>query len=147
MKYKELLEENKIQKHGTSKTEIEELIRIAGRDITDSQVKGLSYDRAFATAYNAVLQLCTIIMAVEGFRTRFGPHHKTTFDFVELSGLEKFGKYALYFNKCRQKRNDVDYDRTFVVSRKEKEEIIDTAKEFMAMVKEWLAKKPQMHGK
>ena len=138
MKYSSLFNNNKIQQHKTSKQEIDALLRIAERDIADAKIKGISDDRSFATAYNAALQLSTIILAIEGFRTRGQAHHKTTFDFLELSDFKNLYPYAMYFNKCRQKRNDVDYDRTFVVSEKEKNELIQKAEEFYGLVKKLL---------
>lgn len=140
MNYKELLTHNKIQKHNTSKNEVESLLKLAMRDMQDAEIPGLSADRAFAIAYNAALQLCTIILAVEGYRTKGTAHHKTTFEFVEMARINELSSYAVYFNKCRNKRNDVDYDRTLVVSIKEKNELIQHVKSFYTLVDKWLAK-------
>ncbi|MBN1798573.1 MAG: hypothetical protein JW822_08340 [Spirochaetales bacterium] len=102
---------------------------------------GLSDDRAFAIAYNAALQLCTIIVASEGYRTRGINHHRTTFNFIKMADIKVISDYAVYFNKCRQKRNDVDYDRASVVSEKEKAEIIKNIIEFESLVKDWIKDK------
>lgn len=141
MKYKSLLNSNKITKHQTSKQEILELLGVAERDIKDSQLEHLSEDRSFATAYNAALQLCKIILAVEGYRTRGTGHHRTTFDFVEMSDIKGFNKFVIYFNKCRRKRNDIDYDRVFVVSSKENKEIIKNVVSFKDVLLIWLKEK------
>lgn len=141
IKYKELLNNNKIKKHQTTQQEITELLQVVERDIKDGQITGLSDDRAYATLYNAALQLCTIIMAIEGYRTRSGSNHRTTFDFVELSNIAEISDYAIYFNKCRQKRNDVDYDRILVVSEQEKDEIIKYVQTFKKLVSTWLKDK------
>lgn len=138
MKYKNLLNNNRIAEHQTSKEEISELFAVVARDIKDAGIKALSNDRAFAIAYNAVLQLCTIVMAVEGYRTRGRDHHRTTFDFLEESEIAKLSEYAAFFNKCRRKRNDVDYDRTMVVSGNERKELIAIASKFQELVKNWI---------
>jgi hypothetical protein len=141
MKYKRLLDNNLIAEHETSAAEIKELFAVAERDIKDACLTGLSDDRAFATAYNAGLQLCTIIMAAEGYRTRGSNHHRTTFDFVEESGIKAISEMAGVFDKFRRKRNDIDYDRTMVVSEKEKKEIISIVTQLKNLIKEWLKNK------
>jgi thymidylate synthase ThyX len=55
MNLKQLLNQGKLRLHKTSKKEISNLLRIIKRDIKDAKVEGLSSDRKFATAYNAVL--------------------------------------------------------------------------------------------
>ena len=140
VKYKSLLNSKRIAEHTTSEQEITELFAVAERDIVDAGIKNLSDDRAYATAYNAALQLCTIIMAIEGYRTRGTAHHRTTFDFLEAAEIEHLSEYAAFFNKCRRKRNDVDYDRAMVVSSTERNELLEVVQEFMALVRSWVNK-------
>ena len=61
----------------------------------------------------------------------------TSFGFLELLKLKELSHYADYFNKCRNKRNDIDYDRALVVSEKEKTEIINIVKDFLKLLKNW----------
>ncbi len=68
MSLKDLLDQGKLRAHKTSKKEIENLLAIARRDIKDSKVENLSLDRRFACAYNAVLQLATIILYCNGYK-------------------------------------------------------------------------------
>ncbi|GAI29453.1 unnamed protein product [marine sediment metagenome] len=60
MHLKQLLDQGKLRRHKTSKKEIGNLLKLVKRDIKDAKVEGLSADRKFVTAYNAVLQLATI---------------------------------------------------------------------------------------
>ena len=48
-----LLAGRDIQRHRTSKQELDNMRTLIARDLADSGVDGLSADRRFATAYNA----------------------------------------------------------------------------------------------
>ena len=67
MNLKELLNQGSIKSHKTSKEEIENLLDLVRRDIKDAKVKIISTDRRFATAYNAALQLATIVIYCKGY--------------------------------------------------------------------------------
>jgi len=74
MNLKGLLNQGRLRQHETSKKEIENLLALVRRDIMDAKVEGLSSDRRFACAYNAVLQLATILLyceAVQAERRNF----------------------------------------------------------------------------
>jgi thymidylate synthase ThyX len=55
MNLRELLNQGRLRLHKTSKEEISNLLKLVRRDIEDAKVEGLSSDRKFATAYNAIL--------------------------------------------------------------------------------------------
>jgi len=67
MSLKDLLSQGSLKPHKTSKEEIDNLIELVSRDIKDAKVKAISLDRRFATAYNAVLQLATIVIYCSGY--------------------------------------------------------------------------------
>jgi hypothetical protein len=48
--------------------------------------------------------------------------------------------YSDYFDRCRRKRNVIDYDDAFVASETEAKEIVTKAKEFADVVEQWIAK-------
>lgn len=75
MSLKQLLSQGRLKPHRTSKEEIRNLLKIIKRDIKDSNLKGLSPDRKFATAYNAVLQTATILLYCEGYKPHGIGHH------------------------------------------------------------------------
>ena len=54
MSWKQLLADNKVHTHRTSKKELDGLRVLIARDLADAAVKGLSSDRQFATAYKDV---------------------------------------------------------------------------------------------
>ena len=70
MSLKRLLNQGRLIRHKTSKKEVANLIKLARRDIKDASLKNLSLDRRFACAYNAVLQLATILLYCKGYKSK-----------------------------------------------------------------------------
>jgi hypothetical protein len=115
-------------------------MRLVERDLADAQVSGLSTDRRFVTAYNAALQLATIVLRASGYRASGPGHHWTTIQVLpEIMG-ESERPRADYLDSCRRKRNIADYDIAGRVSESEVEEIIDEILRFRDDVVRWLRK-------
>ncbi len=49
-----------------------------------------------------------------------------------------FETLALYFDSCRQARNDLSYDAASIVSDSNAKELVDKAEEFSTCVDTWL---------
>lgn len=140
MSLEELLKEDKLKRHKTSGMEIKNLIKVIRRDIQDSQVKGISTDRKFAIAYNAVLQSATILLYCKGYRTKGSGHHYTVFQTMREILGEKYKKLSDYFDSCRVKRNTAFYEYAGVISEKEADELIEEVEKFLDIVITWLEK-------
>jgi len=135
---KEFLSQGRLTPHKTSSEEISGLYKIVERDLKDAQIQEISEDRRFNIAYNAVLQLATILLYCKGYKIKGIGHH-----FVTLRSLKEIleGEYHPlidYFDSCRVKRNISDYDRAGEISKSEVEELIEEAKKFKEIVKEWV---------
>jgi uncharacterized protein (UPF0332 family) len=141
MSWKVLLASRIVQPHKTSKKEVDSLRQLVARDLTDAAIEELSADRSFATAYNAVLQLSKMAIACAGYRVISGAgHHQKTFEAVKAA-LSKPGEpLADYFETCHRKRNNIDYDSSEVATDTEAQELLEKAKEFQAMIEEWIVK-------
>lgn len=138
MSLKRLFVQDKLKRHKTSKEEITNLLRVIKRDLKDARIKGLSLDRRFATAYNAVLQSATIVLYCRGYKPRGAGHHFTVFQCMkEIMGKDYYD-LADYFDACRAKRNVTDYDYAGTISRTEAQELIKEAKDFLHVVLDWL---------
>jgi hypothetical protein len=114
----ELLQSRRLHRHQTSRSEIDELRAVVERDLKDAAIVQLSSDRRFAVAYNAVQQLAKLVLACEGYRVSSSKsgHHATTFEAVgEILG-SKHQALIDYFDTCRQKRNQVNYDHAGIIS-------------------------------
>src|SRR5215470_7873932 len=110
MSWQPLLTTRRVQPHTTSRQELNGLRAVVVRDLHDARVSGLSTDRQFAIAYNAVLQLAKMAIACAGYRVVGQGHHLTTFEALELAMGPSIAPLASYFDTCRRKRNVLDYD-------------------------------------
>jgi uncharacterized protein (UPF0332 family) len=139
MSWQQLLHSRRVQVHTTSRRELEGLRAIVARDLKDARVAGLSTDRQFATAYNAILQLAKMAIACAGYRVVGAGHHQTTFEAVELALGPTVSTLASYFDMCRRKRNILDYDTAQVVTETEAKELVQKAEEFRTLIEQWIA--------
>jgi uncharacterized protein (UPF0332 family) len=130
--------EGRLVRHKTCRKEVSNLLQLVRRDIKDAKVRGLSVDRKFATAYNAVLQLAIIILYCAGYRTRGAGSHFTVFQAMKEILGKDYVELADYFDACRSKRNITDYDYAGVVSKKETEELIKEAEQFQKFILKYL---------
>lgn len=140
MNLKDLLNQGKLRSHKTSKKEIINLLAIAGRDIKDAKIKALSLDRRFACAYNAVLQLATILLYCNGYKPEGTGHHFTVFQTMKVIMGNQYSELADYFDSCRSKRNITDYDFAGTISDSEVKELIGEAESFLEVIIDWLNK-------
>jgi uncharacterized protein (UPF0332 family) len=147
MSLKDLLDHSSIKPHSTSKEEIENLFELVRRDIKDSKVKTISVDRRFATAYNAVLQLTTIIIYCKGYMPTGWGHHYTVFKAMKIIMGEDYYNLADYFDSCRSKRNIADYRHTGDISESETDELVKEGEKFLKNVTEFVKKHhPNLFG-
>lgn len=139
MTWQELLNEDRIEKHQTSRQELDELRSIVARDLTDAEIVYLSDDRRFATAYNAALQSAKMVIACCGYRVKgFGAHH-ITFECLKLAIGRPIYKTANFLEQCRRKRNIADYDTAGRITETEANEMIKAAKLFAKKVEKWIS--------
>jgi uncharacterized protein (UPF0332 family) len=139
MSWKQLLAENKVHTHRTSKKELDGLREVISRDLTDAAVKGLSSDRQFATAYNAALQTAKMAIACAGYRlANTQGHHRLTFDSARVALGASASRSLDFFEACRRKRNTIDYDQASVATETEAAEVISEARSFLALVEKWI---------
>lgn len=131
--------EGRLRSHRTSRREIRDLLNVADRDLKDAAVRAISVDLRFRTAYQAALQIATIVLAA-GYRAAGRGHHWVTFTVLpELLGQET-QEWADYFDQCRGKRNLSDYDRAGEIAENEAAELLEEAKRFREAVLSWLRK-------
>ncbi len=138
MNLRQLLNQGRLKHHRTSKQEIGNLLKLIKRDIEDARVKGLSPDRKFATAYNAVLQSSAILVYCKGYKPQGIGHHFILFESMKEIMGKNYYELADYFDSCRAKRNITDYTCSGEISEAEAEELIKEAEEFLKVVLQWL---------
>jgi uncharacterized protein (UPF0332 family) len=136
----QLLANNEVQRHKTSKNELDKLRAVIARDFADASLNGVSADRRFATAYNAALQAPKMAIASAGYRVTGAGHHRISFEVVKLAMGKAADPYSDYFDRCRRKRNVIDYDDAFVATETEALEVLAKAKEFVDIAERWIGK-------
>ncbi|HMO49585.1 MAG TPA: hypothetical protein PKE26_03315 [Kiritimatiellia bacterium] len=134
-----------LRPHKTSRKEIENLVSIARRDISDSAAGGISSDWRFGIAYNAVLKLCTVLLYSEGYRPSQNLAHYRTLQALPLILGDERKTDAVYLDTCRAKRNTVEYDYVGGATEADADELIEFARGLEVDVLAWLdSKHPEL---
>jgi hypothetical protein len=137
MSLEDWLNEGKLQKHTTSREELDRLFGVFERDIQDARAASISVDRRFATAYNAALMVARAALAVSGYRTAGEGTHYLTIHSLAYT-IKPDEKTVILFNKLRKKRNITDYEMTGMVSGQDVVETIELAQTLRRSFIDWL---------
>ena len=116
--------------------EIRRLLAIADRDLRQAQFDNLHLDTRFSLAYNAALQLATVIVRLHGVRVRKPAFHRQTF--VELAELLDAHQQEMVasFERARRKRNIVAYEQPGAVSASELADLVEQVSQFRSWVQQ-----------
>ena len=81
-----------------------------------------------------------MVLACTGYRVASskGGHHATNFEAAGLILGLTHQALIDYFDTCRQKRNQVNYDHAGLTSDAEALELVERAHEFRALVEGWI---------
>jgi hypothetical protein len=135
----DLLAKGRLKRHRSSSAETRALLAVADRHLRDASLIELSDDGRFTAAYGAVLALATIVISASGYRVgRVPGHHRLTIDLLPVFLGAHEGTRARYFDACRRKRNQADYERAGAVTTAEVDALLEAAVEFHHDVLEWL---------
>lgn len=91
--------------------ELELLLAAVDRDLADASVSGLSADRKFTTAYEAVLGLATMLLRTQNLRATGDGSHRVTLQAIPLVLGQGERQRTRYFDSCRAKRHVATYER------------------------------------
>lgn len=61
--------EGRLRPHQATRAKIRDLLEVVQRDLSDAAVEGLSVDRRFLIAYDAVLTLASIALLIVGLKS------------------------------------------------------------------------------
>lgn len=85
-----------------SAIEIGKLLAITDRDLSQAAIDNLHLDTRFALAYNAALQLATVVLRLHGTRIRKTGFHERTFQALEPHLPPSMRTFADYFDRASQ---------------------------------------------
>jgi hypothetical protein len=109
------------------------------RDLVEA-ARASSHDWHFGIAYNAALKLCAMLLHAEGYRAANTlQHHRTIMAMPVILGSSRSAD-ADYLDKCRRKRNELEYERAGVVSESEATELVEFCRELRTSVLDWMKK-------
>jgi len=130
-----------LREYSTSKQEISDLLGLVGRDLKDAARQEISTDWRFNIAYNAGLQLATLILFAAGYKTGRGESkHYRVIQALPLVMGSNFNVVRDYLDNCRRKRNVSEYDAAGTISEKELNDMLALVMSFKNQVEEWLKK-------
>ena len=140
MDLNEFLKSNHLKLQTPTRNEIDQHFKIVLRDLNDARFPSISPDRKFATAYNAALQLTTIVLRAKGYRTNPSQagHHRICIQVLPLIMGKKYTPFSDYLNTCRLKRHACEYTAVDEVSEKEASQLIEKTEAFYKEVVIWL---------
>jgi hypothetical protein len=126
-----------ITEHRTNRLEILDLLAVADRDLTDSNVAGLSADARLALAYSGALQLATAALSACGYRAARERHYHTVIQSLAHT-IAADPRLIDEFDSFRKKRNISGYERPGCVSEHEADRIAALALRLRHDVERWL---------
>ena len=137
MSWGKLLSDNRVTALPPSKAELDNLRSIVARSLNDVIAAGLSADARFMMAYDAARTLSLIIVRAEGYRPRSVGGHYNTFLALEAAD-PAFAALSAYFDGCRMKRNNCEYDFAGGVSETDADGLLKTVQQFAVDVEAWV---------
>lgn len=136
MSLKDWLSKGWLVKHTPSVGEIADLFGVSDRDLEDCKAEGLSPHWKLAIAYNAALQVATAALAACGYRPSREAHHLRVIQSLRHT-IGAGPALVAEFDAFRKKRNMGGYERAWVVSDKEADEMVSLANKLRIDVENW----------
>ena len=134
-----------LRPHRMTPDQIAGQLALVDRDLKDAG-RDVSADWQFNIAYNAALQLCSILLNAEGWRPERNLAHYRTLQSLPIILGSDWQNDADYLETCRSKRNKTEYDAIGQVTETEAKELADFAKKLRKEVLAWLKEKHPEFG-
>jgi hypothetical protein len=140
MSWTKLLADKRVTALAATPKELEDLRSIVARSLKDAMSPDLSDDARFVMAYDAARTLSLMVVRAAGYRPRsVGAHYNT---FLALEAADKaFAALSAYFDGCRIKRNECEYEFAGGISETDAEGLLKTVHEFSVAVEAWIEKR------
>lgn len=128
-----------LREYSSSTQEVTNLLTLVERDLGDAARQEISTDWRFNIAYNAGLQLATLVLFAAGYRTGRGEgKHYRVIQALPLVMGNDFNVIRDYLDNCRRKRNVSEYDAAGTISEKEVNDLLALVLNFKNQVEGWL---------
>jgi hypothetical protein len=128
-----------LRKHDPTLAEVQQLLGVVDRELSDASAQGLSPDGKFEHAYNAARLLCMIALHASGYEVGKGSgHHHYIINSLEHTLGASQADNTVYLSRCSKQRSQGLYDRAGVVDQKDADDLLATAAQLKADVLAWL---------
>ena len=137
-----LLREGIIKKCPTDYRSIKNLLKRAQTDLVTA-TRNLNEDEecSYNYAYNAMLRSGLALMNIEGYRPDVRDKHLTIIRFVSFIFREEYVKIINNYDFMRRKRNRFIYEPDIPCSKKEAEDAIKIAHEYVDIISKYIKSK------
>jgi len=127
----------KLKPHKVDWDQIERFLGSAEKKLASAKrILAFDEEACLQQAYEAMLKASLGFMFSHGFRARSQPgHHIAIIDFVRVRIDRKHAGLLAMFDRLRRKRNMALYDDTGLVSRQDAEQALETAREYLRIVR------------
>lgn len=144
MPYDRLIKGGRIKSYITRSSEIEQLLKVASRDLNAS-ARNLDDDPdwAYSMAYNAILQASRALMLSNGYRPRGSEQHATVVECVKEMLGPTYADQINLFDQMRRIRHRVICEAAGLVLKSEAEQATIFSKNFVGKIAEIITKQ---HG-
>ena len=113
MTLENLLKIGQLKSHVTDRSEVQQLLEAARRNLADADVAAISLETRFDAAYKAIMQLALVALLANGYRADSRGHHQIMIQSLPLTiGLSK--ERMIVLDAMRRKRNAADYLGSYV---------------------------------
>ena len=117
------------------------MLAIADREIADAGLDGISPDGRFDHAYEAVRNLCEVMVYARGYVLNRERKHERTILSLKFTLAGKAAERIDYLDRCRRLRHKTLYERADVIQEPEADKLLKAAKWLRDEVQAWLQKK------
>ncbi len=128
-----------LRSHDPTLPEIEQLIRVVDRELSDARAGDISADGKFEHAYAGALQLCMIALRAAGYSIPKGEsHHKRAIESLAYTLGNNWKESAEYLDRCSRQRGQAMYERIDVVSMEDADDLLEKACQLRVEIVQWL---------
>ncbi len=127
----------RLKRHNVDSAQIDRFLASADKKLASAR-KILAFDEeaCLQQAYEAMLKASLGFMFSPGFRARSQPgHHIAIIEFVRARIDKKHSGLLIVFDRLRRKRNMALYEDTGFVSRHEAKQALESARDFLSIMR------------
>ena len=120
---------------------VRDFLAIADREIADASLEGMSPDGRFDHAYEAVRNLCEVMVYASGYVLNRERKHERTILSLKFTLAGEAAERIDYLDRCRRLRHQTLYERADVIQKSQADKLLETAKWLREQVRGWLQEK------